>query len=111
MKILINIADNSRRLLFLHGSTETVGRADNSTIQLRDVMASRIHAQLIDVPDTNDVLLTDLRSSNGTYVDGKRVQGPVAVHHGSEVRFGGVTATYRYLVESQSREDYTLSLD
>jgi pSer/pThr/pTyr-binding forkhead associated (FHA) protein len=53
-----------------------------------DAGVSRQHA-LLSVQE-HDCLLKDLKSSNGTFVNGKRLKPhrPVAVKHGDEVKFG-----------------------
>ena len=110
MKILQNIFDDSSRRLFSTENTEIVGRSGGSTISLSDGTASRRHAKLTDVSGTDRIVLEDLNSLNGTYVDGQRVDGSVVVTSGSTIRFG-VTETYRYLVQAQEKkEEQTLHL-
>lgn len=47
-----------------------IGRAQNCSIVIKDVLASRRHCQVEATP--NGILLTDLGSINGTYVNGRR---------------------------------------
>ncbi|MEE0971835.1 MAG: FHA domain-containing protein [Bifidobacterium ruminantium] len=48
-----------------------IGRSPNCVITINDVLASRRHCQVEATP--NGILLTDLGSVNGTYVNGRRV--------------------------------------
>ena len=49
-----------------------LGRADDNDVRLRDARASRHHARI--VADGTGWSVEDLRSSNGTYVDGAQVR-------------------------------------
>jgi hypothetical protein len=49
---------------------------------------SRRHAQL--VKTGNDVVLTDLGSTNGTYVNGAKLSGQTVLRPGDQVQFGSV---------------------
>lgn len=50
---------------------QTIGRTPDNDIVVSDVLASRHHARVITQPD--GLYLEDLRSVNGTYVNGQRV--------------------------------------
>jgi len=64
-----------------------VGRTEENDLPLNDPSVSRRHAQIRIAPTADRFTLLDLRSSNGTFVDGKLIKraecGP-----GSVVRFG-----------------------
>lgn len=51
--------------------TVTFGRAESSTVVLRDAKVSRQHAKIIE--KGGEYILIDLKSSNGTYVNGERI--------------------------------------
>jgi diguanylate cyclase (GGDEF)-like protein len=67
----------------------SVGRNAENTIQLTEVTVSRRHAQF-SVDINGHVGLTDLDSSNGTYLNGQRLSphSPVWVRNGDRVRIG-----------------------
>lgn len=68
--------------------TTSVGRDSQCQIQLLDTQVSRRH---IEIEATNDaVTLTDLKTTNGTYVDGKPVK-KTPLKHGDEIRIGLTT--------------------
>jgi pSer/pThr/pTyr-binding forkhead associated (FHA) protein len=60
-----------------HGSADLV---------LDDPGVSRRHARVL--PDNGSVIVEDLGSSNGTYVNGQRITGPVELGAGDEVQLG-----------------------
>nr|WP_269452176.1 FHA domain-containing protein [Tessaracoccus coleopterorum] len=64
-----------------------LGRAADSTLLLDDDYASARHAQLVQ-QDPTTWLLSDLQSTNGTYVNGKLATEPVKVTVGDVVRIG-----------------------
>ncbi len=66
----------------------TLGRAIECEITLLRSHISRHHARLQVVDDVLSV--EDLGSSNGTYVNGKRIDGPRILHHGDELSFKDV---------------------
>jgi ABC-type multidrug transport system ATPase subunit/pSer/pThr/pTyr-binding forkhead associated (FHA) protein len=49
----------------------SIGRTPDNNIVVSDVLASRHHAQLLSTP--HGLVIEDLRSVNGTYVDGRRI--------------------------------------
>ena len=68
----------------------TIGRAPGSTVQLADPAVSRRHARL-SVTDRDRapvVLLEDLGSTHGTWLDDRAVDGPQPVGDGSRIRVG-----------------------
>ena len=67
--------------------TINLGRAADSTLLLDDDYASARHAQLVQ-KDASTWVITDLQSTNGTYVNGKLVTEPTKVTVGDVVRIG-----------------------
>ena len=67
-----------------------VGRGEDCTIALADNDISRQHAQIQQLPDGN-LRLTDLGSSNGTWIDDQQVTKPVILEPGQEFRLGHTT--------------------
>lgn len=66
----------------------SIGRAPGSVLRLTDYTVSRAHAQ---VRYTGQGwTLRDLGSSNGTWVNDRRIAGSVPVRPGDRVRFGTV---------------------
>ncbi len=65
--------------------TVTLGRADSNTIVLKDAKTSRQHAQI--QQHGNQYILVDLNSSNGTYVNGQRIEEHV-LQNNDEIQIG-----------------------
>lgn len=65
--------------------TVTMGRADSNTIVLKDAKVSRQHAQI--QQHGNQFIVVDLSSSNGTYVNGEKVEEHV-LQNNDEVQIG-----------------------
>jgi DNA-binding winged helix-turn-helix (wHTH) protein len=79
---------------FRLGSGENVaGREPGAAVLIASASVSRRHAIITISGD--EATLTDLGSKNGTWIDGRRVAGPVQLADGSVIRFGGVEMTYR----------------
>jgi two-component system, cell cycle response regulator len=75
---------------FQLGPGEVVlGRAPSATIRLMDVSVSRKHARLL--VRGADVIVEDLNSSNGSFLNGERLKTPTKVRDGDKLRFGDTT--------------------
>ncbi len=64
------------------GNIARVGRAPGSELHLPQSYVSKKHLRVI-----KGIVIVDLGSSNGTYLDGKRIKDPV-VYTGGEIRIG-----------------------
>jgi hypothetical protein len=75
-----------------------IGRADFNDVVISDPSVSTSHAKL---QRRDDVwILTDLGSTNGTFVEGERLSGEVALGPGTTVKFGEVAVLFEPLDES-----------
>lgn len=74
----------------------TIGRAEDAGLRIPLDSVSRLHARL--TPAGDEVLLEDLGSANGTWLNGKRVTRAQAVH-GDEIRFD--TQRFQLLMPGQ----------
>jgi hypothetical protein len=68
------------------GDGAVLGRGDQAEIRLEDPFASSRHARLI--RQGGIVVLEDLGSTNGTYLNEELVTGPQPLHQGDRVRIG-----------------------
>lgn len=93
----------TRRVPLWPGSL-TIGRAPPCAFLLDGAEVSRIHCR-IDVAG-NEVSVTDLDSTNGTFVDNQRLTGTTALPHGALLRIGKyvMTCEYESAVESDTAE-------
>src|SRR5512137_2770968 len=67
----------------LDGDSYTIGREAGTEIVIEDPQVSRRHATLTRQGTT--YLLEDIGSTNGTYVNGKRVTAPVLLSNGDMI--------------------------
>jgi len=63
-----------------------LGRGDNADIRLQDPFASSRHALLYE--QGNIIVIEDLDSTNGTYLNEELLQSPRPLHPGDRVRIG-----------------------
>ena len=73
--------------------TVLIGRGKDCAVVLSDVSVSRIHAKITQ-DQSGRVLVEDLRSSNGTYVNDRRVDQQ-ELQHGDRIRFGTVAFSFQ----------------
>lgn len=88
----LELADG--RMHWLDKNTCTIGRGATSTLVLDVPGMSRSHAMLQPGPG-GGYLLADLRSTNGTYVNGLRLEQVVPLRDGDKIELGEVALTYR----------------
>jgi len=69
-----------------------LGRGDQAEIRLEDPFASSRHAKL--TRQGAIVVLEDLGSTNGTYLNEELVSGPQPLHQGDRVRIGDSEFTF-----------------
>ncbi|MEW6337877.1 MAG: FHA domain-containing protein [Acidobacteriota bacterium] len=68
-----------------------IGRSRSCEIRLKEDTVSRLHAAF--VWRGPNLVLEDLGSSNGTFVNGQRITGPQVVTANDAIRFGSLRAT------------------
>ena len=69
-----------------------LGRGDQAEIRLEDPFASSRHARI--VRQGGVMVLEDLGSTNGTYLNEEVLGGPTPLHSGDRVRIGDSEFTY-----------------
>ena len=69
-----------------------LGRGEQADIVLEDSFASSRHARL--VPHGDVIVLEDLGSTNGTYLNDEPLRGPQPLHPGDRVRIGDSVFTF-----------------
>jgi two-component system NtrC family sensor kinase len=85
----------------LEESVHTLGRTQNNSVRLHDTEVSREHAELVRRGD--HYILRDLKSSNGTYVNGR----PATEHElvsGDQLQFGKSLLLYTGFVEDGAED-------
>lgn len=81
-------------ILRLAGGRATVGTSPANDLVIRaDPTVSHVHAVVERV--ALSWFVRDMGSRNGTYVNGERIFGERALHHGDDVRIGNTRLVYR----------------
>ena len=93
--------DGERRDFPIPGDKATIGRNSDSDIQVALGVVSRHHCELSVKKDGGTVAVRDLGSSNGTYVNNKRVQ-QAELHAGDTITVGPVVFTV--VIDNQPEE-------
>jgi serine phosphatase RsbU (regulator of sigma subunit) len=101
MPALVFIAGpNAGRRYKLTEGEYIIGRRSDCQIFVPDMRVSRQHARLR--PDGARWAVEDLGSNNGTYVNGNRLSGPLAIAHGDEITI----ASNRIRIESPETDGH-----
>jgi predicted component of type VI protein secretion system len=75
--------------LKLTNGVTSIGRHDDCVIRIKSSQVSRRHCEIFEVED--ELTIRDLGSSNGTFVNGKRVSGQLVLKAGDELTVGAVS--------------------
>jgi DNA-binding winged helix-turn-helix (wHTH) protein len=90
------------RIVELANGENLIGRSVDSKLRLDSTDVSRRHARILVNNDT--ATLEDLGSTNGTFVNGKRVTGSVTLTDGMTVTFGSMETIFRSSPEEPPTE-------
>ncbi|ORC15927.1 hypothetical protein A7979_04730 [Rothia nasimurium] len=74
----------------------TLGRGSNADITVEDTGVSRRHLEIVQQEGT--YLAVDLGSTNGSYLDGRRLQGRAELRNGSVIEMGRARIVFRLMV-------------
>jgi hypothetical protein len=69
----------------LRTGLNTIGRAPDNDVVVQDSYVSRRHCAIV-VHTGDGFELHDIASKNGTYLNGRRLEGPTKLHPGDEIR-------------------------
>ena len=81
------------------GSARTVGRANRSDFILDVALVSRVHCRLTS-DSRGDLTVEDLDSTNGTFVNDRRVRRSTSLSPGDKLRIGRVELSVARATES-----------
>lgn len=83
-------------ILVSKDSPVTIGRSESNAVVLSESRVSRKHAQIEWKSKPGEYTICDLESSNGTFVNNKKISGkPVALHDGDKIRISTAVYTVR----------------
>src|SRR5215471_13411766 len=71
-------------------------------LTLPDRTVSSVHARITRTPQAaDDFVIQDLGSTNGTSIDGKRIERPTALHSGAVIFLGSQVLVFRLVTPSE----------
>jgi pSer/pThr/pTyr-binding forkhead associated (FHA) protein len=96
--LLLRSGDLKGRRLPIKIPVANIGRGDYNDVVIADPSVSTMHAKL--QRRESVWVLTDLGSTNGTFVEGERLTGEMPLSPGTTIRFGDVAALFEPLDET-----------
>ena len=85
-KVLLVKSENQQGTEIEVTDVTVLGRSDESDLVLDDPYASDFHMRLVAQED--GITLHDLDSTNGTYINGRRVTAPTRLRRGNTIQVG-----------------------
>jgi pSer/pThr/pTyr-binding forkhead associated (FHA) protein len=95
MKLVVQTGRDAGREFPLTGSIISIGRGPGNDIVPNDSQVSRRHAELR--RQGSKLAITDLGSTNGTFINDVRLRAPQLLRHGDRVRVGTTTYSFRMM--------------
>jgi two-component system cell cycle response regulator len=90
--LILYSGEDAGKRFTLESPVLTIGRSPECPICVDHPGISRCHAELLH--DADGYLLRDLASSNGTHLNGQRLELPTRLHDGDLIRLGKVSLKY-----------------
>jgi pSer/pThr/pTyr-binding forkhead associated (FHA) protein len=90
-KLLLSFNDETLHEYELEAEKTTIGRQSDNDIHIDNLAVSGHHAKILTI--LNDSFIVDLGSTNGTYINGERIQKH-ALKNGEVILIGKHTLTY-----------------
>lgn len=92
--LVVTEPPEARGRIYHLGDTEvTIGRAAGCTVTVDDTFVSQVHARVF----THDgqLMVEDLGSTNGTYLNRRRLTGPMVAQHSDKIQVGNTILEVR----------------
>ncbi|HUO46307.1 MAG TPA: FHA domain-containing protein [Acidimicrobiia bacterium] len=85
-RVVVVRSETQAGLAFAINGATVVGRSDQADVMLEDPYASEFHLRL--VSQEGALTVSDLGSTNGTYVNGRRITTPTTLQRGDALQVG-----------------------
>ena len=112
-KLVVLSAGMTGRTHELKVDKTTIGRVEDNTFEIADSSVSSHHCVVL--LKGSDVLVRDLNSTNGTFINDKRIAYGRAfpISNADRVKFGNIEVTFEYIpraVEEYSNQEVTVNV-
>lgn len=88
MAHLVLLQEGEATSFELTAEETVIGRHPECTMQINSNMVSRKHARVL--KEGNEFVVEDMGSGNGTYVNGKKIDGKTTLNHEDRIKLGPV---------------------
>ncbi|NEO89878.1 MAG: FHA domain-containing protein [Moorea sp. SIO3G5] len=102
--LLTNLVNGKTQTLLQPQAIWTIGRGRQSAIQLPEKRLSRHHAVIQHIQKQGFYLI-DLESTNGSFINGKRVKGPHLLKDGQYVRLASISFCFFFCQHTKTVEN------
>jgi pSer/pThr/pTyr-binding forkhead associated (FHA) protein len=102
---LIDLSGAHAREILINAEDFLVGRGEDCDLALHDAEVSRHHCTIRF--RGSEAVVSDLGSSNGTFLNGHRIVSQTRVRTGDELRLG----TFRFLIDLGDDPDFRIPTD
>ncbi|MEX1045082.1 MAG: FHA domain-containing protein [Chthoniobacterales bacterium] len=92
MRLTVYFPEDSPTTHECVGEMLTIGRLGDNDVALDEASVSSRHAEI--VAQDGAVVLRDLDSTNGTFLNGEQITGEHPLEEGDEIYFGGVRTVF-----------------
>ncbi|MGI9019105.1 MAG: FHA domain-containing protein, partial [Solirubrobacterales bacterium] len=89
--LVVREGEEAGREIPLAGAV-TIGRGEDADLVMADTGISRAHARV--TPEGVGAVIEDLGSSNGTFVNGERVDDPRRLRDGDQIQLGSAVLAF-----------------
>jgi pSer/pThr/pTyr-binding forkhead associated (FHA) protein len=88
--------------------TITIGRSPQNDIAINEATVSTKHAA-ISILNSREITIKDLNSTNGTFVNGKRITTETAITTNDEVKVGGALVSWTKFLNAAPKPQHSVS--
>ncbi|GAB4523581.1 MAG: adenylate/guanylate cyclase domain-containing protein [Anaerolineales bacterium] len=87
--LTLHSPEGERREYTLKPGKNSLGRKSDNDIVVADISASRRHAEITYDLEQDQLIINDLESTNGTFVNRERLDRPIRLENNDVIRIGG----------------------
>lgn len=92
-KVVLLAGGGAKPRIFALGDELLIGRSDKCQVVLGDTYSSQVHARVF--RRNGQFYLEDMGSTNGTYLNGRKLASPTPVNRGDRARLGRSELEFR----------------